>query len=366
MLRALFSLLGFAAAAIVVSASGSAPNIRTLLEVNGRIGFVAQDGGRIAWETRDETNKRCPALVSVMTLATHAQKVADVRSVSGAGTCADAALGWGFGGLALAGDRVVWYQTTFGNNTYVQVRHALLARPAEREAGEEIVVSNEELVDMPVLVGDGDTAVLSYAAVAESDLIDCYDEDPRTKCDYVVLEGGAFRVVGNRLVRIPRAPAATLAALSGRTLALASQGAVGARTEQRPSGRDVEVRNVASGALLGRFTAGARIRGLALGGGSVYVLAGSAIEVHALGGALRRVIHVSGAADISASDKGIVYRVGRHIRIANPATGVTRLLADATSTPIGVSIEGGRVAWAENRKQGGALKARIRAVDLAA
>ena len=51
MLRALFLVLVFATVAIAVSASGGAPRIRTLVEVNGRIRHVVQDGDRIAWMT---------------------------------------------------------------------------------------------------------------------------------------------------------------------------------------------------------------------------------------------------------------------------------------------------------------------------
>jgi hypothetical protein len=61
---------------------------------------------------------------------------------------------------------------------------------------------------------------------------------------------------------------------------------------------------------------------------------------------------------LTVSDQLIVFRVGRSIRAVSVASHRSRLIAKAAAVPIGLSLEGGRLAWAENL--GGA--SRIQAV----
>jgi Tol biopolymer transport system component len=62
----------------------------------------------------------------------------------------------------------------------------------------------------------------------------------------------------------------------------------------------------------------------------------------------------------SASHRTIVFAVGRRIWALDTRTRKQRLLATAVADPVGVSIEGRRVAWAENLK----TTARIRALTV--
>jgi hypothetical protein len=61
------------------------------------------------------------------------------------------------------------------------------------------------------------------------------------------------------------------------------------------------------------------------------------------------------AADVSAGSGGIVFRVGRSIYVLSGRT--PKLLARAPGTPVGLSIEGRRVAWAVNPKGHGRIVA---------
>jgi len=72
-------------------------------------------------------------------------------------------------------------------------------------------------------------------------------------------------------------------------------------------------------------------------------------------------VAVTTAPEVSVSDKFIVFRVGRSIRAIEIATGRIRAVAHAASTPVGLSLVGARLAWAENLKSGGA---RVRAMYL--
>jgi hypothetical protein len=51
---------------------------------------------------------------------------------------------------------------------------------------------------------------------------------------------------------------------------------------------------------------------------------------------------------LTASDQLIVFHVGRSIRAVTVASHRSRLIAKAAAAPIGLSLEGGRLAWAEN------------------
>jgi hypothetical protein len=64
---------------------------------------------------------------------------------------------------------------------------------------------------------------------------------------------------------------------------------------------------------------------------------------------------------LSVSDSAIVFRVGRSIRAVAVNGARIRTVARASGTPVGLSIAGNRIAWAEN--VGG--RGRIRAVTLA-
>jgi Tol biopolymer transport system component len=63
---------------------------------------------------------------------------------------------------------------------------------------------------------------------------------------------------------------------------------------------------------------------------------------------------------LAASGRSVVFRAGRGIYVIHARSGRLRLVARAAGTPIGLSIVGRRIAWAENARGG----ARVRAVTL--
>jgi dipeptidyl aminopeptidase/acylaminoacyl peptidase len=68
------------------------------------------------------------------------------------------------------------------------------------------------------------------------------------------------------------------------------------------------------------------------------------------------VLHDS-AAPLAVNDRWVVFAVGRSIRGITVRTRAKRLLARASGTPIGLSISGRRVAWAENARGRGRVRA---------
>jgi hypothetical protein len=64
------------------------------------------------------------------------------------------------------------------------------------------------------------------------------------------------------------------------------------------------------------------------------------------------------ADELSAAGRRIVFRRGNEIMLVDAATNHVSAVAHAAATPIGLSIEGRRIAWGENLGR----RARIRAV----
>lgn len=68
---------------------------------------------------------------------------------------------------------------------------------------------------------------------------------------------------------------------------------------------------------------------------------------------------------LAVSDSGIaVFSVGRQIRALDARTGAIRTLADTRARPIGLSIEGRRAAWAENRGRRAVIRALVLPIRL--
>jgi hypothetical protein len=68
-------------------------------------------------------------------------------------------------------------------------------------------------------------------------------------------------------------------------------------------------------------------------------------------------VAIAASPELSVSDRLAVFRVGRAIRAVDLTTGRSRNLVSAGGTPIGLSVEGTRIAWAENLKHGWRIRA---------
>jgi hypothetical protein len=161
-------------------------------------------------------------------------------------------------------------------------------------------------------------------------------------------------------------PPAAAAAVTGTPgygrLAVLVRGRVGASTTPNAPLSEIEVHSPSFyGALISRFTVTRPVRALAVSAGTVAVLTDRAIELRTLSGALRaeQPVPATAAPDLSISNAGVVYHVGRSIRVVGRGE-----VARAASAPIGLSIDGRRIVWAENVHVAGVLVGRIRALDL--
>ena len=359
MRRMLPAVVILALAAALAPAAAGRP--RTLAVTPGPIAAFAQDGGRVAW-AGTEPGSACPWRVRVLTLATG---VRAAINRNGGPTCRDD-LGFqpqAVGGsvqLALAGTRAIWTLIASGNFRYVSVMTASLGNRAD--------VRLEELVyqygfgegdHLGSVAGDGPTLAYSRVATSAVEVGDCFDQGT---CETPVVGGGLARVVGRATVPVPGAPPAVLVAVSGRNAALVPAAQGGESPSAAPGG-PVEIRNATTGALVASFSPAGLVTAVALSSRLAAVLVetagGTRIEWYATatGAPLGSKAAAGAAPLLSASGDLIVFRTGRKIRLLDTAGGTTRVLATAAATPIGLSIEGRRVAWAESVADHGQVRA---------
>jgi TolB protein len=115
----------------------------------------------------------------------------------------------------------------------------------------------------------------------------------------------------------------------------------------------VDVRDARSGRLIKRFRIDGYARAIALGPNYVALLVdhepGVRVELYNLNGSFRKAAAVPGSVRrLAAAGRDIVFATGRVIRRLDARTGAVTALATARRMPVGPTIEGRRIVWAEN------------------
>ena len=323
---------------LIAVAAGAAPSRattglvkpRTLVIEHGRIYKFAQDGDLITW-------------------IGGRHYVVHLRSVSGRSSwvLGHAGVGAAVGAqsastLVLGGKRAVWVKYAG-----VMTREAAIytAKPGQ---------TKPMLVDNPGVTDYGGTYLTGLAADGEQTIV--YGDATVTSTpgdgSWSLTGGGVHRFVKKwyppRIRGIP--PAFAVAASVGRV-------AVVPAVLKDPQHEDlvaapngpVNVYNL-SGRRLARVVPQGTVRDVALSWPALAVIVGRSDETtvieryDAARGELVGTTTMAGASDLAMSTSGIVFRVGRTIYAIR--AGRTAVLWHATTTPIGLSIEGKRVAWA--------------------
>ena len=213
----------------------------------------------------------------------------------------------------------------------------------------------------------GDTSTLAFAvtAVGWTDEAGCLAGNA-SGCTLVKSGGGVYIVRGRSRVHVPGTSPAVEVAVSGGVLAYVPTGVIAKDGRPLPSA-DLPIDIVAT--RTGRRIASIVPQGVPLALAlSAHVLA--TLEQTSLGVRLAWYDATTGrargsvpvptrtAASLSASDQLVVFRVGRSLRSVDVSSHRVRVLATAAAKPIGLSLEGSRLAWAENLRG----SARIRAL----
>jgi hypothetical protein len=357
-----------ALAAILAAGAAGKPAGRpvTLAYATGPITALAQDDGRIAWASV----KNCIATVRIRTLATRRQS-----GVGSADTnnCASATELGGLGEmqLELAGDRALWSYGEVGNIVYTWLKTGSLSGAKNQRLPFAPLAHDQSPYEtgdhFTGMAGDGSTLVFAYATIGVTGSEDC---DIDGTCTVILSGGGARRVVGTAADAVAGVPAPFAIAAGGKRIAIIQAAPVGTVPGPKPSSA-IQVRNAVTGALVTSFTPMGTARAIALSRTSVAVLVsgagGTRIERHAVpGGGLlaSTAVPATTARELSTNGTVVVFRVGRSIRTVPVGAGGASVVATAAAAPVGLSVEGKRVIWAENRTTGGVLKGRIQSVTL--
>ena len=366
-MRVLLAAAVSLAAAAVSSAGATTPRTETLYSrASGTISAFAQDDRLIAWFTPDTKGCNAVHVRSVFNgLKVDLPKQLDSHNV----TCR-----WNIGHspvtLAIAGktSNVLW---TLHENSPLQFDYLVGAGAGDRRERrlQELAHTNRgNGLWFGGVAGDGATLAYAVTSVDYEDEAGCLAGTD--SCLMKIAGGGVYRVVGRqrpKLVPGTTHGAVALAAGGGR-IAYVGTGSITKRGKP-VAGADlpIQVVDAAGGHVVSSVQPQGTPIAIAL---SAHVLA--ALERTPLGLRLAwyspssglpigsAPVAIAANPELTVSDRLVVFHVGRSIRAVEIATGRVETLLTAAAPPIGLSLEGGRLAWAENLKHG----ARIRALHV--
>jgi hypothetical protein len=249
--------------------------------------------------------------------------------------------------LALASRRALWTDTLRGSDaTYIDVWTGAPGEPEQlvEELSSDTAYGDGDVVS--AIAGDGVNLVYSVVTLTAASA--CISGG---SCDLSVANGRMMLVSPKLKVRsLPNVPPAAYIALAGDLIAIVPVLPDPVRQGLLPVAHGFAVFRITSGNLVARTVVAAPIVGLALSPTTVAVLtrdrSGAAITRYsAATGRPLDTTHVAGSAsDVSVSGSTVVYKTGRTIRVL----GRPRPLAVADGEPVGVSVDGTRVAWADS------------------
>ncbi len=270
--------------------------------------------------------------------------------------------------LALAGTNALWTlrEAAPAPLPFDYVLGAGFRDPKERRFQEVAHASSGAGLWLGGIAGDTDTLVYAVTSVDYVNEVTCLS-DPKAPgaCALKIAGGGIYRVVGRQQPKlVPGTAAAVDVAAAGSTVAYVPTATVGVRGAPLASAEmPIEVRDAATGTLVARVEPRGTPIAIAL---TPHLLAtleqtslGLQLAWYDLGtSALSGSVPVPKTTSLvlSASDQLIVFEVGRSIRGVNPTSHRVSTLTNAGSTPVGLSVEGSRVAWAENIKGRGRIR----------
>jgi hypothetical protein len=216
------------------------------------------------------------------------------------------------------------------------------------------------------LVSDG--SVLLYSVLDSSRSgANCGNGGP---CRFRLLSGRTVRIAGTRPAPVAGLPPAALLAASGGRIALvpptrsytwAGRGSLD--WPRAAVNAPVQVRTTTTHAVVSSFTPHGTVRALALSATRAVVLLdtgqGLAIEWYDAGSGAR-LGHVSvprsTAHELSTDGRTVAFAVGKSVRVLDLGTAAQHVLAQATGTPVGLSVVAGRIVWGENTATKGDIR----------
>src|SRR2546423_7086079 len=341
----------------VAHTASPAPKIQTLyVRPHGTISAFAQDGPNVAWFA---PGKPCNT-VHVRTLANPLEVPLPTQGQARNVTCK-----WDIRsnvGLALAGTSVLWTLRESAPIPFDYLVGAAVGDQKERRFQEVAHTKRGSGLWLGGISGDGSTLVYGVTSVDFKDEAGCLAGTG--SCELKVAGGGVYRVVGRQLPELvaDTGPAVAVAA-SGDSVAYVSTSTVG--KDGRPEADvKIDVADTNTGTPVSSITPQGTPASLAFAPHMLATLDRTAPGLRLVWydpqtGAPSGSVPVPNTAspELTASDQLVVFHVGRSLRAVDVGTHSVRTLGTAASAPIGLSLEGGRLAWADNVKGTGRIRA---------
>ena len=334
----------------------------------GTIQAFAQDGPLLAWFAPG--TKSCNT-VWVLSLDNGGRiRMPDQTSTAHNVTCR-----WDVAppvNLALAGSDVLW--TLHEKQAPVQFDYVLgagISDTRERRFQEVAHARRGAGLWLGGIAGDStrtgpnaiSTLVYGTAAVQFVDEIACLSGG---SCEMKLAGGGVYRVVGRKApALVPNTAPAVAVAVSGPIVAYVPAASAGNNgVPLAAADLPVEIVDVRSGDRIARVSPAGIPVAISLGPHVLSMLertpTGLALSWYsaATGSSLGSVpVPANTVPQLSSGDENAAFRVGSFIHVLTFATGHSRTVAQTNGAPIGMSLEGNRLAWAENVKGRGRIRA---------
>ncbi|GEM_PF-1027636 len=356
-MRVFPAIVGTLAFAIAGSAIAAAPSVRAHgRSASGPIEAVAQDDGAVAWLAAGST-----ACNAVYVLERDGSELALPQPSAGSMTC-HWDLGQGPSQLAFAAGAAsaLWTLHGDGPAPFDYVVAARVGGP-ERRLDRLAHASSGSGLWLGGVAGAGRTLAYSFADVEYVDKLACLSGG---SCKQRIAGGGIDVVSHGTATPLPGAgPALQLAAAAGQ-LAYVPAAAVSKNGAPIASAAaPIQVVDATTGDPVSEVIPHGQPLAIGLSPHVLAVLTQTqgrdriawydVADGSKLGGV---PVSSRAAPQLAVSDRLVVFRVGRLLRAIAVATGRKRTLARTAGNPVGLSLVGGRLVWAENRDGNGRIR----------
>ena len=338
--------------AVAGIASAAAPQPTTIVHVPAPVRALAQDNGMLAWLAGD--GKKC----NVIHLTGNGHTYVLPQPSNTSMTC-HWALSNGVVHLAIAADAASALWTLHERRLDFVMSAQIAGKEVEVDRLAHTAGTGSWLGG---ITGGGTTLAYSWVDVEYVDPLSCGSGG---SCKKKIAGGGINLVTAGQKTPLPKAGHALgLAVNDGRIAYIRATTVTNDGTPKSSSGTKVPVEDASDGTIISQ----AKAVGVPLAVGlSAHVLAILSRDGHflklswydpATGKKLGGVgVPIQTAPALAVSDQSVVYRVGRNLRALVLATRHSHPLGQTAASYLGLSLDQGRLVWAENRNTSGLIRA---------
>jgi len=338
--------------AIVGIAAAAAPQPTTIVRTPAPVEALAQDGGMLAWLAGD--GKKC----NTIHMSGGGNTYILPQPPTGGKTCTwDLSDGAEQLAIAAGATAALWTLHERGSD------FVMTAEAGGKEIAVDRLAHQRDGTGWWLGGTTGGGSTLAYSSV-DVEYIDPLGCGSGGSCKKKIADGGIELVTAGQKASLPGAgPALGLAVSGGRMAYIPATTVAHGAPASSPSVA-IPVVDASSGAIVSQaktvgvpFAVGLASHILAVlsrGAHNLRLTWYDPASGQRLGGV---AVPAQTAPMLGVSDQAIVYRFGRALRAVLPGTGHVRPLGKTAIQYLGLSLDGGRLVWAENHRRSGRIRA---------